>query len=184
MMTMLSKWKLVLYLAAIFATGGVSGWLVANKTARDKVYAPLRKDEVAERLRVCMHEKLNLTEEQKPKVDAIIEHSSKEIWSMRGEHMARVRQAVTSRNKELMAVLEPAQKQQFEQIEKERQEAARSRESSRGSTNTNSWRNGQHGPRREKSDRDRDRDRSSRAVETNIMIVTNGVLNGLEPRKQ
>src|SRR6185295_13824885 len=160
MMTMLSKWKLVLYLAAIFATGGVSGWVVATKTARDKVFAPPRKDEVAERLRACLHAKLNLTDDQKTKVDAIIERSSKEVWSLRGEHMARLRQAVTNRNKELMGVLDTGQKQQFEQIEKERQEAARLRENSRGGTNyPSSWRSGSHGPRRDKNDRDRDRDR-------------------------
>jgi Spy/CpxP family protein refolding chaperone len=179
MMTMLSKWKLVLYLAAIFATGGVSGWVVATKTARDKVFAPPRKDEVAERLRACLHARLNLADDQKTKVDAIIERSSKEIWSLRGEHMARLRQAVTSRNKELMAVLGTEQRQQFEQIEKERDEAWRSREGSRG-TNS-SWRGGAHGPRREKSDRERDRDRSGHS--TNNTSVTNGSADGLEPRQ-
>ena len=117
------------------------------------LHDPPRKDEVAERLRACMHAKLNLTDEQKPKVDAIIERSSKEVWSLHGEHMARLRQAVTSRNKELMAILNPEQKQQFEQIERERKEAARAREGSGGKTNNSSWRSGQHGPRRGTGDR-------------------------------
>ena len=173
MMTMLSKWKVGLYLVAIFATGGVSGWFIGTKAARDQVFAPPRKDEVAERLRACMHAKLNLSEEQKTKVDAIIERSSKELWSLRGEHMARLRQAVTVRNKDLMTVLDAEQKQQFEQIEKERKESARLREGSR----TNSWRGGTHGSRRDKGDRDR----GNRS--TNETSVTNSNVEGLDLRQ-
>jgi len=180
MMTLLSRWKLVLYLAAIFATGGVSGWVVGNRTARDNDFAPLRKDEVAQRLRTCMHDRLNLTGEQKTKVDAIIERSSKEIWSLRGEHMGRLRQAVTSRNKELMVVLDARQKREFEQIEKQRLEGARTREGSRG-TNSNNGRNGSHGPRRDKSDREKERDRTIRP--SNNITVTNGTSDGLELRQ-
>ena len=32
MISGISKWKIVLYLAGIFAAGGISGWVVAAKT--------------------------------------------------------------------------------------------------------------------------------------------------------
>ena len=73
----LSKWKVALYLAAIFLAGGVSGWVVATKTAKQKVFTAPRSDEIAASLRTSMHSKLNLTDGQKQQIDAIIERSSK-----------------------------------------------------------------------------------------------------------
>ena len=130
-MSGLRPWKLAVYLAAIFAAGSVSGWVLATKTVKQKAFTAPRADEIATSFRKCMHSKLGLTDDQKQKIDAVIERSSKEIQTMHREGIERIRQAIGRRNTQIAAILTSAQQKEFEKLEKERQE------SSRG---TNSWR--------------------------------------------
>lgn len=119
-MTQLSKWKIGLYLAAIFAAGSVSGWLVATKTLKQQAFTAPKSDEIAASLRSCLRTRLQLTEEQKARIDAIIERSAKEMQAIHKERTDRIRQAVNSRTAQIMAILNPEQQKVFEQIEKER----------------------------------------------------------------
>jgi len=139
-MTGSSKRKLAVYLAAIFAAGTVSGWVVATRTVRQKAFMAPRSDEIAASLRKCLHSKLALTDDQKRKVDAVIEHSSKEMQSIHKESIERIRQALGNRNAQLAAVFTPEQQKQFERLEKERQESWRG---------TNAWRPRGPGPGRD-----------------------------------
>jgi Spy/CpxP family protein refolding chaperone len=127
-MSGLSKWKAGLYLAAIFAAGSVSGWVVATKAAKQKAFSAPRSDEIAASLRTCMSARLNLTEDQKNKIDSIIERSTKEMQSIHRERTDRIRLSLSNRNSQIMAVLTPEQQTQFESIEKERQESWRQKE--------------------------------------------------------
>lgn len=132
MMTALTKWKLGLSLAAIFCAGGVSGWMVATKTAREKMLTPPRGDEMASSFRNQLHSKLSLTADQTKQIDAIIERSSKERESLQGECFRRIRQGMSNRNAQISALLSPDQQKQFEEIEKQRQAAWRSKDQWRG----------------------------------------------------
>jgi Spy/CpxP family protein refolding chaperone len=170
MITALTKWKLALYMAAIFAAGTISGWVLATRTARQKAFTSPRREDVADGLRTCMRSKLNLTPEQKQQVDAIIDRSSKEVWALHEENMRHIKQVVIARNQQLSAVLTPEQQRQFDQIEKERRESGRARDSLRG---TNLW----HGGRSHWGDRTR-RERSP----TNGLLVTNWAPDGLRSR--
>lgn len=127
----LSKWKAAVYLAAIFAAGSVSGWVVATKAAKQKAFSAPRSDEIAASLRSCMYERLNLTGDQKHKIDSIIERSSKEMQAIHRERTDRIRLSLSNRNSQIMAALSPEQQATFELIEKERQESWRQKESSR-----------------------------------------------------
>jgi hypothetical protein len=150
----LSKWKVTLYLVGIFLAGGVSGWVVATKSAKQRAFTPPGRDEIAASLRTCMHSKLNLTADQKKRAESIIERSSAELQSIHRQNIGLIRQALSNRNMQLSAVLSPEQQQLFDQIEKERKEAFRG---------TNSWRNRSRGHDRgdgSKERRDRDRDRA------------------------
>jgi len=155
----LSKWKVALYLAAIFVAGSVSGWVVATKTAKQKAYTVPRPDEIAQSLREHMCSKLNLSDDQKQKVDDIIEQSSAEIQSIHKEGIGRIRLALSNRNAQFSAVLSPEQQQQFEQIEKERHESMRG---------TNSWRS-----RRWREHNDGPHERRERQRATNNSALTN-----------
>ena len=165
----LNRWKLALYLVAIFTAGAVSGWVVATKTARQRAFSPPRTDEIAASLRQRMQAKLDLTEDQQRKVDEIIDRSCAELQSLHRRSLGLIRQAVSNRNAQFAAVLTPDQQKRFEQIEAERQESWRA---------TNAWRSPrprwhEHGDSLRK-----DRDRSSG---TNNLPTTNRLPDNPDP---
>jgi hypothetical protein len=120
-MNAMGKLKVVLYLAAIFVAGSVSGWVVATKMVKQRSFSPPRSDEIAASLRTCMYDRLALTEAQKEKVNGIIERTSKEMQSIHKERTDRIRLSLSNRTAQLMMVLTPQQQAQFEEIEKDRQ---------------------------------------------------------------
>jgi Spy/CpxP family protein refolding chaperone len=146
----LSQWKVALYLAAIFCAGGVSGWFLAAKATKQKMFGPPpRAKEVATSWRDHLHARLNLTPDQARKIDAIIEQTSNEMESSYDAHVKCIRQVVSSRNAQIMAILTPQQRRQFEALEKERQETWRAkskrgdwRRGSRDRGGTNAWTTG------------------------------------------
>jgi pyruvate dehydrogenase complex dehydrogenase (E1) component len=143
----LGKWQVMLYLTGIFLAGSVSGWVIATKTVKQKAFTAPRMDEIAASMRTCMHSRLQLSDDQKKKIDAIIERSSAEVQAIHRDRIDRIRQVLTERNAQITAVLSAEQQQQFEQIEKERQEQWRN--------NTNAWRNRFAGRDRHRSPRER-----------------------------
>ena len=131
MIAAISKWKVALYLAGIFATGSVSGWVVATTTARPAAFQPPQQQENAVSWRDKLHSKLNLDPEQKKQVDVILERSSAEVQSLHNDSTKLIRQAMAGRNAQITALLTPEQQRQFEQMEKDR----------RGGPGKDSWRN-------------------------------------------
>ena len=130
-MSRLSKWKVGLYLAGIFAAGSVSGWVVATKTLKQQAFTAPKSDEIAASLRSCLRTRLQLTEEQKVRIDTIIERSAREMQTIHRELTDRIRQAVNNRTVQIMAILNPEQQNVFEQIEKERGAFWRSKDAPR-----------------------------------------------------
>jgi Spy/CpxP family protein refolding chaperone len=118
----ISKWKLVLYLAAIFAAGGVSGWVVAAKTTKEKIFSPPAPKEISSHFCDRLFSKMNLSPEQSQKIKEISDRYAKEVDGVRDEQWRRIRQAANNRNAQINAILTPDQRTQFEQIERERRE--------------------------------------------------------------
>jgi Spy/CpxP family protein refolding chaperone len=127
----LSKWKLVLYLAAIFAAGGVSGWVVAAKTTKEKIFSPPAPKEISSHFCERLFSRMNLSPEQSQKIKEISDRYAREVDNVRDEQSRRIRQAANSRNAQINAILTPDQRTEFEQIERERREAYRNRERDR-----------------------------------------------------
>ena len=119
----LSKYLIAAYLSAIFAAGAVSGWVVADHKAKTKVVPvspPPRPDEMSKFYKHRIHEKLNLSEDQKKKVDAVIDRSSGEIQSIMGDNMKAIRQALNNRTAQIKGILNPEQQEAFAKLEKEK----------------------------------------------------------------
>ena len=123
-----SKWKLVLYLAAIFAAGGVSGWVVAAKTTKEKIFSPPAPKEISSHFCERLFSRMNLSPEQSQKIKEISDRYAREVDNVRDEQSWRIRQAANNRNAQINAILTPGQRTEFEQIERERREAYRNRE--------------------------------------------------------
>jgi hypothetical protein len=159
MMSVLSKWKIALYLLAIFSAGAVSGWVVAAKTAKQKMLASPRPDEISNSFRERVHSKIDLAPDQAKRVDAVIDRSSKEIQAIHGECRMRWMQSLKDRNVQITGLLNPEQQKQFQQMEKDRQKQWEQMEKQRPD-----WgRHGGKGPPRDwgrRSPRDRSRTNS------------------------
>ena len=123
----INKWKIVLYLAAIFAAGGVSGWVVAAKTTRERILTPPAPKEISSHFCERLFSRMNLSPEQSQKIKEISDRYAKEVDSLRDEQWRRIRTAANNRNAQINAILNPDQRAQFEEIEKERREALRNR---------------------------------------------------------
>jgi Spy/CpxP family protein refolding chaperone len=119
---LLSKYLIAAYVSAIFAAGAVSGWVVADHKAKTKVVpvSPPRPDEMSKFYKHRIHERLNLSDDQKKMVDAVIDRSSVEIQSIMGENMKAVRQALNKRSAQIKGVLNTEQQEAFAKLEKEK----------------------------------------------------------------
>lgn len=120
----LSRWKIAVYLACIFAAGGVSGWVISSKTTRQNMLVPPKQEEIAASMRERCRAKLtHLTPDQEKGLDTIITNATREIKALHEMHVGRIRQVISNRNSEILAILTPEQQQQFELMEKERRES-------------------------------------------------------------
>jgi|SRR5436190_6366995 len=127
-MTDIGKWKIMLYLAAIFAAGGVSGWVVAAKTTKEKILSPPGAKEISSHFCDRLFSQMNLTPEQSQKIQEISDRYAKEVDTLRDEQWRRIRAAANNRNAQINGILNPEQRVQFEEIERQRREALRNRD--------------------------------------------------------
>ncbi len=123
MTTTPGKWKLAIYLAGIFAAGAISGWVVAEKTIKEKMYSPPKRQEVQKSLKDVCYGRLHLTPEQQKEFDVIVDENWKRIEAIRDDQMQQIRDVVGIRNARIMKILTPEQQTEFEAIEKERRES-------------------------------------------------------------
>lgn len=128
MMNGISRWKVVLYLAAIFAAGGVSGWVVAAKMTKEKLLSSPPPQEISSRFCEKLFSRLNLSPEQTQKIEEISQRSAKEMSAMNDDGRRRIRQARSNRNAQIRAILTPEQQEQFDQIEREHRESYRNKD--------------------------------------------------------
>lgn len=136
----LSRWKLIVYLLAIFAAGSVSGWVFGVKTTTEKNFRAFRLEEFADKYKRCLGP-LELTADQQKKIDVIIDRTSDQIKTVHGQQLKEIGAVMSNRNQEIAKILNEEQRRKFEEIERERQEEIRKKFHRHGS-------------------RDRDRDRS------------------------
>ena len=147
----IGKIKLTLYLTGIFVAGGISGGVIATRMDKEKAFQPPRPKEIATSLRDRLRAKITLTEEQARQLDVILERSSTEINSLNEDNGRRIKQGVSNRTAQITAILDPAQREQFEQMEKERRSSWGSKDSGRGKRG---GRDSSRSPSREKNDGD------------------------------
>ncbi len=124
-MNSLSKWKLGVYVLAIFLAGGGSGALIAWQVCRRMPVTPLPPAEIGARLRVRFQSRLALTPDQAQKIDPMIDQGMHRVEAIRKETASQVFANVTTLHEQVLAVLTPEQKVKFEELERERREHLR-----------------------------------------------------------
>ena len=121
-MNSLGKWKLGLYLLAIFLAGGGSGALVAWQVCRRTPVASLPPAEIGARLRARFQSRLALTPDQVRKIDPMIDQAMRRVEAIRKETASHVIANVSNLHEQVLTVLTPDQKVSFEELERERRE--------------------------------------------------------------
>ena len=119
-MTSLSKWKLGVYVLAIFLAGGGSGALIAWKVSRRTPIPPMPPAEIGTRLRARFQTRLDLTPDQVQKINPMIDQSMRRLEIIRKETASQVFSNVSTLHEEVLTVLTPEQKVKFEELERER----------------------------------------------------------------
>jgi Spy/CpxP family protein refolding chaperone len=124
-MTSLSKWKLGLYVLAIFLAGGGSGALIAWQMCRRMPVTPLPPAEIGARLRARFQSRLALTPDQVQKIDPMIDQAMRHVEVIRKETANHVFANVSNLHEQVLVVLMPEQKVKFEELERERRDYLR-----------------------------------------------------------
>jgi Spy/CpxP family protein refolding chaperone len=119
-MNALGKWKLGLYVLAIFLAGGGSGALIAWQVSRRTPVAPLPPAEIGARLRARFQSRLELTPDQAKKIDPMIDQAMRQVEAIRKETASRVFANVSKLHEQVLTVLTTQQKAKFEELERER----------------------------------------------------------------
>ena len=119
-MTSLGKRRLAIYVLAIFLAGAGSGALVAWQVCRRTPVPPLTPAEIGTRLRAQFQSRLDLTPEQRQKVDPMIDQAMLRVETIRQETASHVFANVSQLHEQMLTVLTPEQKTRFEALERER----------------------------------------------------------------
>jgi len=119
-MTPLGKWKLRLYVLAIFLAGGGSGAFLGWQACRRTLVAPVPPAEIGARLRARFQSQLALTPDQMRKIDPMIDQAMRRVEAIRAETAAQVFANVSNLDQQVRGVLTPEQKLKFEALERER----------------------------------------------------------------
>jgi Spy/CpxP family protein refolding chaperone len=124
-MTSLGKRKFATYVLVIFLAGAGSGALVAWQVSRRMPVAPLTPAEIGVRLRARFQTRLDLTPEQRQKVDPMIDQAMLRVETIRQETASHVFANVSQLHEQVLTVLTPEQKTRFEELERERRDHLR-----------------------------------------------------------
>ena len=116
------KWKLGLYVLAIFLAGGGTGALITWETCQGRAVKPLSPAEIGARLRTRFQSRLDLTPEQVNKVNPLIDQAMRQVEVIRMETASHVFANVSNLHEQVLMVLTPEQKAKFEQLERERRQ--------------------------------------------------------------
>lgn len=119
-MTALGKWKLRLYVLAIFLAGGGSGAFLGWQACRRMPMTPVPPAEIGAHLRARFQSQLALTPDQMRKTDPMIDQAMRRVEIIRADTAARVFANVSNLDQQIREVLTLEQKLKFEELERDR----------------------------------------------------------------
>ncbi len=119
------SWQVCGMLAAIFVAGGLSGALVAYRVAQRNVPRPAAPEIWVPRQFERFSRVLDLTAEQRQRIQPIMEKNIKELVALRRESIRSGREVIDRMDAAIAAELTPDQRAKFERMVKERRETWR-----------------------------------------------------------
>lgn len=126
-MSHFTKNKIIVYLAAIFLVGGVTGAVLGWTGAKERwSHAPDGRT-ICDHVRHRLQSELNLRPDQVRQIDPILEKRAKEMDAIHSRTIKEIEEIIRSSNDNIAKVLDPEQRTKFEELEKRRQEFMRNR---------------------------------------------------------
>ena len=126
-MSHLTKNKIIVYLAAIFLVGGVTGAVLGWTGAKERWSHPPDGKMICDHVRHRLRSDLNLRPDQMQQIDPILERRAKEMDAIHSRTIKEIEEIIRSSNENIVKVLDPEQRTKFEDLEKKRQEFMRHR---------------------------------------------------------
>ena len=120
----MSKWKIIVYLSALFLAGVVTGAILTAQIGRHIMKKIMQPEAMAGHWQHDLETRLNLTPAQSQKIAPIIRDGMKNFGSTLCDQMELV---LSNCNARIELELTPEQKIKFTDIEKEQQQFIRSR---------------------------------------------------------
>ena len=120
----MSKWKISIYLIALFLAGVVTGAVLTHQIGRQIMMKAMRQDAMAEHWRRDLEKKLSLTPEQSQKIAPIINDGMNAFRTVLHDQMLG---ALSNCNACIAAELTSEQRTNFAKIEQEQQEFIQTR---------------------------------------------------------
>ena len=119
MISLAGHWKSVAALLAIFAAGMISGLGVAAGLAHWWLRPP-RGKAAAAHMREHFERSLKLTEEQKRRVDPILEHTTETLASIRDDTTARINHILDESDGKILPALDAGQRKKLHAMQDHR----------------------------------------------------------------
>ncbi len=119
----LSKTKLMLYLAAIFVAGGVTGAAIAVKTTKQMIEETPRPARFESRyFKEKFQSKLDLAPEQSKAIAPILDKMCEDLKSVRQDTTKRISAIMKTSYEQIGKELNPEQRKKLDAMQKERHE--------------------------------------------------------------
>ena len=120
----MSKWKISLYLSALFLAGVVTGSILTAQIGKRMMMRVMQPEAMASHWQHDLETRLNLTAAQSQKIKPIIRDGMKDFGSVLCDQTCLV---LSNCNARIELELTPEQKIKFTEIEKQQQQFIRSR---------------------------------------------------------
>jgi actin-like ATPase involved in cell morphogenesis len=121
-MTGLTRWRLVIYMVALFVAGGITGAAVMshlNVPASQSLKLG-RADEIAASISEKLNTRLDLTADQKEKFKPLIKRASEELEASHADCLKRISAAIDMLHVQMAPELSSDQKEKLKVLESER----------------------------------------------------------------
>ena len=132
-MNRLTKNKLALYLAVIFAAGAVTGAAISWGEARSKLTAPPDPKKICDKFGNLLHTELGLNETQVTQLKPILQKRAKGMAAIHSRAIREIEELIRASDDEITSVLQltPEQRAKLEELEKRRRERSDRKDRSR-----------------------------------------------------
>ncbi|MBI4326793.1 MAG: hypothetical protein HY674_16255 [Chloroflexi bacterium] len=126
-MNLLTKGKIILYLAAIFVAGGISGGVIAWKEAKQEMSRPPSPKKMCAFFRERLQAELKLTADQVQRLEPLLEKRVQEMEAVHSRTIGQIDELFRASNEEIARTLglTPEQRLKLDEMEKKRAEFMR-----------------------------------------------------------